>query len=221
MLYTPNFKRMNDLASIRQEYSKATLEPSTVSSDPVRQFDIWFQEALTAKVPEPNAMNLATAIGGRPTSRIVLLKGIEQGKFVFYTNYQSRKGKDLEENPACCLTFFWPELERQVRVEGVASRVDATRSDEYFQSRPRGSQIGAWASPQSSLIQNRQLLEEREKQIEEKYKGQDKLPRPHQWGGYEVDPLMIEFWQGRPNRLHDRIVYSKVDGVWRIDRLAP
>lgn len=221
MLNTPNFKRMNDLASIRQEYSKATLDTASVFPEPVQQFNKWFQEVVTSKVPEPNAMNLATAIGGRPTSRIVLLKGVEHGKFVFYTNYQSRKGKDLDENPACCLTFFWPELERQVRIEGVATRVDSSRSDEYFQSRPRGSQVGAWASPQSSMIQDRQLLEDREKKIEEKYKGLDKLPRPHQWGGYEVDPLMIEFWQGRPNRLHDRILYTKVDGVWKINRLAP
>ncbi|MFZ2907204.1 MAG: pyridoxamine 5'-phosphate oxidase [Cyclobacteriaceae bacterium] len=212
---------MNDLASIRQEYSKATLDTASVFPEPVQQFNKWFQEVVTSKVPEPNAMNLATAIGGRPTSRIVLLKGVEHGKFVFYTNYQSRKGKDLDENPACCLTFFWPELERQVRIEGVATRVDSSRSDEYFQSRPRGSQVGAWASPQSSMIQDRQLLEDREKKIEEKYKGLDKLPRPHQWGGYEVDPLMIEFWQGRPNRLHDRILYTKVDGVWKINRLAP
>ena len=212
---------MNDLASIRKEYHKTTLDASTISNDPLKQFDAWFQDAVTAKVPEPNAMNLATAIGGRPTSRIVLLKGVENGKFVFYTNYQSRKGKELEENPACCLTFFWPELERQIRIEGVANRVDTKRSEQYFQSRPRGSQIGAWASPQSSVIQDRSLLEERAKQMEEKFKGQDKLPRPHQWGGFEIDPLVIEFWQGRTNRLHDRILFSKVDGAWTINRLAP
>jgi pyridoxamine 5'-phosphate oxidase len=212
---------MNDLASIRKEYSKTTLDVSTISKDPVKQFDTWFQEAVTAKVPEANAMNLATVSSGRPASRIVLLKGIEHGKFVFYTNYQSRKGKELDENPACCLTFFWPELERQVRIEGTAARIDAKRSEEYFQSRPRGSQIGAWASPQSSVIQERSLLEERAKQIEDKFKGQEKLPKPHQWGGYEVDPLLIEFWQGRPSRLHDRILYSKVDDVWKVNRLAP
>ncbi len=212
---------MNDISSIRNEYSKASLDAATITKNPIQQFEIWFKEAVASNVPEPNAMNLATVNGGRPASRIVLLKGVEHGMFVFYTNYQSRKGKELEENPACSLTFFWPELERQIRIEGVASRVDARRSDEYFQSRPRGSQVGAWASPQSSIINERSLLEERAKQIEEKFKGLDKLPRPNQWGGYEIDPLLIEFWQGRPNRLHDRIVFTKVDEVWKINRLAP
>ncbi len=212
---------MNDIATIRKEYSKASLDIATISKDPILQFDIWFKEAVTSSVPEPNAMNLATVNGGRPASRIVLLKGVEHGKFVFYTNYQSKKGKELEENPACSLTFFWPELERQIRIEGVASRVDTKRSDEYFQSRPRGSQVGAWASPQSSVINERSLLEDRAKLIEEKFKGKEILPRPHQWGGYEIDPFLIEFWQGRPNRLHDRILYSKVEEVWKINRLAP
>jgi pyridoxamine 5'-phosphate oxidase len=212
---------MNDIATIRKEYTKASLDPASISKDPLQQFDTWFKEAVTSNIPEPNAMNLATVNGGRPASRIVLLKGVEKGKFVFYTNYQSKKGKELDENPACSLTFFWPELERQIRIEGVASRVDVKRSDEYFQSRPRGSQVGAWASPQSSVINDRSILEDRAKQIEEKFKGIEKLPRPHQWGGYEIDPLLIEFWQGRPNRLHDRILFSKVDEVWRINRLAP
>jgi len=212
---------MNDIATIRKEYSKARLDEATISKNPIQQFDLWFNEAVTAQIPEPTAMNLATVNGGRPASRTVLLKGVENGMFVFYTNYQSRKGKELDENPACSLTFFWPELERQVRIEGVASRVDAKRSDEYFQSRPRGSQIGAWASPQSSVINDRSLLEERAKQLEEKFKGQDKLPRPHQWGGFEIDPVMIEFWQGRPNRLHDRILFTKDEGGWKMNRLAP
>jgi pyridoxamine 5'-phosphate oxidase len=140
---------------------------------------------------------------------------------VFYTNYQSQKGKELDGNPACALTFFWPHLERQVRIEGIVSRIDERRSTEYFQSRPRSSQIGAWASPQSSVIQNRALLDERTSQLEAKFLGVDKLPKPNQWGGYEVDPFMIEFWQGRPSRLHDRILYSKTDDVWKINRLAP
>jgi pyridoxamine 5'-phosphate oxidase len=212
---------MNDIANIRKEYSKANLDVTTILKDPIQQFNLWFNEAVTAKVPEPNAMNIATVNGGRPVSRIVLLKGVENGMFVFFTNYQSQKGKELEQNPACSLTFFWPELERQVRVEGIASRIDARRSDEYFQSRPRGSQIGAWASPQSTVINERSILEERVKQLEEKFKGQDKLPRPQQWGGYEINPLLIEFWQGRPSRLHDRIVFTKVDDVWAINRLAP
>jgi pyridoxamine 5'-phosphate oxidase len=212
---------MNDIANIRKEYSKANLDVTTILKDPIQQFNLWFNEAVTAKVPEPNAMNLATINGGRPISRIVLLKGVENGMFVFFTNYQSQKGKELEQNPACSLTFFWPELERQVRVEGIASRIDARRSDEYFQSRPRGSQIGAWASPQSTVINERSILEERVKQLEDKFKGQDKLPRPQQWGGYEINPLLIEFWQGRPSRLHDRIVFTKVDDVWKVNRLAP
>ncbi len=213
---------MNDLASLRNEYSKAALDAKSVSQDPISQFTKWFEEAITAKIPEPNAMNLATVNeNGRPASRIVLLKGIENYKFVFYTNYQSRKGKELDQNPACSLTFFWPELERQVRIEGVASRIDEKRSEKYFQSRPRGSQVGAWASPQSSVISDRSLLEERAKQIEAKYKGQELLPKPNQWGGYEIDPLMIEFWQGRPSRLHDRILYTKDESEWKINRLAP
>ena len=212
---------MNDISAIRKEYSKASLDESSVSKDPLHQFDKWFTEAINASVPEPTAMHLATVNGGRPASRIVLLKGVENGMFVFYTNYQSRKGKELDENPACSLTFFWPELERQVRIEGVASRIDAKRSDEYFQSRPRGSQIGAWASPQSSVINDRSILEQRAKQIEEKFKSAEKLPRPHQWGGYEIDPILIEFWQGRPSRLHDRILFTRDDNGWKINRLAP
>ncbi len=213
---------MNDLASIRKEYSKAALEAKSVAKEPISQFTNWFEEAIAAKVPEPNAMNLATVNeNGRPASRIVLLKGVENKMFVFYTNYQSRKGKELDENPACSLTFFWPELERQVRIEGVASRIDEKRSEHYFQSRPRGSQVGAWASPQSSMISDRSLLEERVKQIEAKYKGEEFLPKPNQWGGYEVDPIMIEFWQGRPSRLHDRILYTKDENGWKINRLAP
>jgi pyridoxamine 5'-phosphate oxidase len=212
---------MNDIATIRKDYSKATLDTSNVTKDPIQQFNTWFNEAVTSKVPEPNAMNLATVNGGRPTSRIVLLKGVENGKFVFYSNYQSQKGKELEQNPACALTFFWPELERQVRIEGVAARIDSKRSEEYFQSRPRGSQVGAWASPQSSIINDRALLDERAKQIEEKFKGVDKLPKPQQWGGYEVEPVLIEFWQGRPSRLHDRILFTMVDEKWTINRLAP
>lgn len=213
---------MNDIASLRKEYTKAVLDVNSVLQDPISQFTKWFDEAIAAKVPEPNAMNLATVNeNGRPSSRVVLLKGIEDYMFVFYTNYQSRKGKELDNNPACSLTFFWPELERQVRIEGVALRVDEKRSEKYFQSRPRGSQVGAWASPQSTLISDRSLLEERAKQIEEKFKGQEILPKPNQWGGFEIDPLMIEFWQGRPSRLHDRILYTKDDGVWKINRLAP
>ncbi|SKC82074.1 pyridoxamine 5'-phosphate oxidase [Ohtaekwangia koreensis] len=213
---------MLTISDLRKEYSKASLDITSVQSDPVKQFEKWFNEAVQAQVPEPNAMNLATInASGAPSSRIVLLKGIENSKLVFYTNYQSSKGKDLEKTPACALTFFWPELERQVRIEGIADRVDPERSEKYFQSRPRGSQIGAWSSPQSAVIKDRALLEDRVKQIEKKFEGNEILPKPHQWGGYEVDPILIEFWQGRPSRLHDRIQFTKVDGSWKIYRLAP
>ncbi|HEX6889905.1 MAG TPA: pyridoxamine 5'-phosphate oxidase [Chryseolinea sp.] len=213
---------MHNLAEIRKEYSKATLDITNVSNDPITQFNKWFDEAIKAKVLEPNAMSLATVSSdNRPSCRIVLLKGIEENKFLFYTNYQSHKGKELENNPVCALTFFWPELERQVRIEGIAGRVSENKSIEYFQSRPLDSQVSAWASPQSSIIQNRTILEDRVKQIEKKFDGNKVLPKPHQWGGYEVDPLLIEFWQGRESRLHDRLEYVKVDGSWQTHRLAP
>jgi pyridoxamine 5'-phosphate oxidase len=213
---------MHTLSKLRMEYSKASLDVTTISSNPIEQFEKWFHEALEAKVLEPNAMNLSTINEhNRPSSRIVLLKSIEQDKFLFFTNYQSTKGKELNTNPACALTFFWPELERQIRIEGTADRVDDVRSEKYFQSRPRGSQIGAWTSPQSSIIESRQILEERALQIEKKFEGLDILPKPNQWGGFQVDPFVIEFWQGRPNRLHDRLQFSKVDGKWKVYRLAP
>ncbi|HEY5917015.1 MAG TPA: pyridoxamine 5'-phosphate oxidase [Chryseolinea sp.] len=213
---------MHNLAEIRREYSKATLDINNVSSDPIHQFTKWFDEALEAKVLEPNAMSLATVSSdNRPSCRIVLLKGIEENKFLFYTNYQSHKGKELENNPVCALTFFWPELERQVRIEGVASRVSENKSIEYFRSRPIGSQVSAWASPQSAIIENRIILEDRARQIEKRFEGNQVLPKPQQWGGYEVDPLLIEFWQGRESRLHDRLEYVRVDGSWKIHRLAP
>jgi pyridoxamine 5'-phosphate oxidase len=210
------------MKDLRTEYRKSTLDSQSVDRDPIAQFDRWFTEAVKATVPEPNAMNLATiSEDGRPSSRIVLLKGIAGGKFMFYTNYQSQKGKELEKNPACALNFFWPDLERQIRIEGVAQRLDAATSENYFQSRPRASQVSAWASPQSSLIRDRSILEERVKEIEKRFEGKDVLPKPHQWGGYGVEPLEIEFWQGRLNRLHDRIVYTRIEGEWRINRLAP
>jgi len=210
------------MKDLRTEYRKSTLDSQSVDRDPIAQFDRWFTEAVKATVPEPNAMNLATiSEDGRPSSRIVLLKGIAGGKFMFYTNYQSQKGKELEKNPACALNFFWPDLERQIRIEGVAQRLDATTSENYFQSRPRASQVSAWASPQSSLIRDRTILEERVKEIEKRFEGKDVLPKPHQWGGYGVEPFEIEFWQGRLNRLHDRIVYTRIEGEWRINRLAP
>jgi pyridoxamine 5'-phosphate oxidase len=211
-----------NIAEIRKEYVKATLDVSTVNSDPITQFEIWFNEALEAEITEPNAMNLSTVNEqGKPSSRIVLLKGIENRKFLFYTNYQSKKGKELDANPVCALTFFWPDLERQVRIEGIAERADVKTSEMYFQTRPRNSQIGAWASPQSSIIQDRSLLEERALQMKKKFEGMTIVPKPHQWGGYQIEPFMIEFWQGRASRLHDRLEFTKIDNVWKLHRLAP
>jgi len=213
---------MQKLEEIRKEYSKADLDVKDVMKDPIEQFEKWFLEATNSGVPEANAMNLSTVNSeGKPTSRIVLLKGIEDRKFIFYTNYQSQKGRELESNSACALTFFWPELERQVRIEGNALRVEEKKSIEYFQSRPRGSQVGAWSSPQSTVIESREILDERKKKVEEKFNGLSVLPKPHQWGGFEIDPTMFEFWQGRPSRLHDRIQFIKVDNVWKVQRLAP
>ena len=213
---------MSNIASIRNEYTKAALDVNSVNANPIEQFHQWLNEAISAKIPEPTVMHLSTVNeSGRPSGRIVLLKGVENSKFIFFTNYQSHKGKEIESNPACALTFFWQELERQVRIEGIASRIDKNRSDEYFQSRPRESQIGAWASPQSSVIANRRILEERVKEIEKRFAGQAILPKPKQWGGYRVEPHSIEFWQGRVSRLHDRILYVKNDQGWTISRLAP
>ena len=213
---------MQKIADIRKDYTRASLDIDSVLTDPMDQFKKWFQEALESEVNEPNAMTLSTVKSdGRPSARIMLLKGVENSRFQFFTNYQSDKGQALENNPACALTFFWPELERQVRVEGIVTRIDERRSEEYFQSRPRASQVGAWSSPQSSAIADRKILEERVRLIEERFKGQDVLPKPKQWGGFNVEPLLIEFWQGRASRLHDRIRFTKVDNAWKINRLAP
>jgi pyridoxamine 5'-phosphate oxidase len=213
---------MDGLDKIRKEYLKTSLEVDDVDKSPILQFEKWFKYTLETKVHEPNAMTLSTiSEGGRPSARIVLLKGVEENQFLFYTNYQSQKGKELEMNPACALTFFWPELERQVRIEGIAKRVEESVSEKYFQSRPRGSQVSAWASPQSSLVKDRKILETRAKEIEKRYDGMASLPKPRQWGGFAIEPFEIEFWQGRPNRLHDRIVYYRNGVSWSIHRLAP
>ena len=210
------------MKDLRKEYNRASIDKDTLNPDPIVQFGQWFAEVVQAQLPEPNAMNLATiSEDGRPSSRIVLLKEVDRGRFLFYTNYQSQKGKELEKNPACALNFFWPEIERQVRIEGIAERVDAATSEKYFQSRPRASQVSAWASPQSSLLRDRTILEDRVKEIEKRFEGKEVLPKPHQWGGFAVTPFEIEFWQGRPNRLHDRIVYMMIDKKWKINRLAP
>lgn len=213
---------MNELHALRTEYAKASLDIDSVNTDPFLQFEKWLTEAINAGVKEANAMCLASiGADGRPSQRIVLLKGVENRKFLFYTNYQSKKGTQLDANPVCALTFFWPDLERQIRIEGIVSRVSVEKSTEYFQSRPRGSQLGAWVSPQSLAIKDRQILENRLAEMEKKFNGVEKLPKPQQWGGYAVEPVLFEFWQGRPSRLHDRIEFVMVDSDWRINRLAP
>jgi len=209
-------------ARLRKEYTRAGLTEADAASDPIEQFRSWFDEALAAGLHEPNAMTLATATPeGRPSARVVLLKGFDERGFVFYTNYEGRKGGELEANPYCSLVFYWGELERQVRVEGRASRVSEEDSDEYFGSRPRGSQLGAWASEQSRPVEGRGALEERLRGLEAEYEERE-VPRPSFWGGYRVEPEVIEFWQGRENRLHDRLVYRRSDnGEWGRERLQP
>lgn len=213
---------MDALGKLRSEYAASGLEAKDMDPNPLMQFQTWLDAAVKAGIKEPNAMCLSTVTAdGRPSARIVLLKGIEEGHFTFYTNYQSHKGTELLANPACALTFYWPALERQVRIEGVASRTSEERSDAYFHSRPRGSQLGAWASPQSTLLKERDILDARMKDIELRFKDMKVIPRPRQWGGYDVEPVIIEFWQGRANRLHDRLRYLLVEGAWNIYRLAP
>lgn len=213
---------MSTIADIRKEYKLQTLSEKDILQDPLAQFDKWWQEAINAGIEEPNAMTLATsAADGMPDARIVLLKGFNEKGFAFYTNYNSVKGQQLLENPRATLVFFWKELERQVRISGLVSLAPGKMSDDYFASRPEGSRIGAWASPQSETIDNREWLEENEKRIAEVWAGKT-IPRPAHWGGYLVKPVRIEFWQGRPSRLHDRFQYSlQNSGAWKIERLAP
>ena len=210
------------VADLRREYTRAGLHESDLDPDPVEQFRRWFEEALAADLHEPNAVTLATATpDGKPSARTLLLKGFDERGFVFYTNYEGRKGRELEENPRCALLLYWGELERQVRVEGRAERVPAEESDAYFASRPRGSRLGAWASTQSREVGGRGVLEDRLRGLEAEYEGRE-VPRPPFWGGYRVEPKEFEFWQGRENRLHDRLVYRRAgDGGWRISRLQP
>lgn len=217
---------LNDqqLADLRQTYAQRTLGEGDVRPDAVRQFRAWLDEALAARLDEPTALTLSTvdAATGQPSARVVLLKGLpDDAGLLFYTNYDSRKGHELAGQPLAAASFFWPGLERQVRVEGRVEKAPAALSTEYFQSRPRGSQLGAWASPQSQPIGSREELEAREKTVEAQFAGQDPLPRPPHWGGYILRPHRVEFWQGRPSRLHDRLVYELVDGAWKISRLAP
>jgi pyridoxamine 5'-phosphate oxidase len=209
-----------DLAQLRNDYALKTLDEGHVDRDPMKQFGVWMVEAIHAQVPEPTAMTLATADAkGRPSARIVLLKGMDPRGFVFYTNYDSRKGRDLAANPQAALTFMWKELERQVRIEGKVEKVTAEESQAYYATRPLGSRIGAWASPQSEVIENRAWLEKRWEALSKEYGENPSLP-PH-WGGYRVMPEYLEFWQGRRSRLHDRIVYARDASGWKLSRLAP
>jgi len=208
-------------ADLRRDYSLAGLLEKDLAKDPFRQFEKWFQEAEAAKIPDANAMICSLASkSGRPSARTVLLKGLDGRGFVFYTNYESRKGRELAENSFATLLFPWFSLERQVIIEGSVSKVTREESDAYFHSRPRLSQLAAWASPQSAIISNRSLLEDSMKQLENKYAGQD-VPLPPQWGGYRVTPETVEFWQGRRSRLHDRLRYRREKTEWVVERLAP
>jgi pyridoxamine 5'-phosphate oxidase len=209
-----------DLAAIRNDYSLKTLDESHVDPDPLKQFGVWMVEAIHAQVPEPTAMHLCTVDPkGRPSGRIMLLKGVDARGFVFYSNYESRKGREMAGNAAVALTFLWKELERQVRIEGDVERVTAAESDEYFVTRPLGSRVGAWASPQSKVIAGRDWLEKRWSELAAQHG--ESPPRPPHWGGYRVLPRYLELWQGRQSRLHDRIAYTRADGAWKIERLAP
>lgn len=211
------------LLHLRQDYESDSLKISDMDAEPSSQFHHWFQNALKADIKEPNAMTLATATpDGNPSARVVLLKDYGPAGFTFFTNYGSRKSAEMDLNPHVALTFLWLGLHRQVRIEGLAERLPATASEAYFQSRPRGSQVGAWASPQSSVLKDREWLLDRVEAVKKQYEGQEKLPLPDFWGGYLVKPTLFEFWQGQTSRLHDRFQYTlNAEGNWLIHRLAP
>ncbi|MBK9399364.1 MAG: pyridoxamine 5'-phosphate oxidase [Bacteroidetes bacterium] len=214
-------KHLNEyLQGSRIQYDKGILSENHLLENPLDQFEAWMKEAIAAGVFEPNAVDLSTVNDGRPSSRIVLLKGVDKRGFVFYTNYDSRKGKEMAESPFVSLNFFWTLQARQVRIEGRIEKVSPEESDAYFASRPRDSQIGAWASAQSTVIKSREIIESNIAQLEKQYEGKD-IPRPAHWGGYIVLPDRIEFWQGRPNRLHDRFLYEDSPTGWMVFRLAP
>lgn len=217
------FRAMSSsIADIRNEYSQKTFGEKEAAANAIDQFGVWWQEAINSEIYEVNAMTLATASAeGVPSARIVLLKDYDKNGFVFYSNYESFKGRQLLENPRACLVFFWKELERQVRITGLVEKVTPAESDDYFNSRPEGSRIGAWASPQSQVIPGREMLEEKVKSLSAEFNSRP-IPRPPHWGGFRVKPAIIEFWQGRANRLHDRLQYSLTEnGEWKIERLAP
>lgn len=213
-----------DIAALRREYAHASLSETDIDPDPVRQFERWLGDAIAAQISEPNAMTLATSTrDGVPSARIVLLKEVDARGFVFFTDYRSRKGAELAENPLAALVFGWKEIERQVRISGSVSPVTTAESEAYYRSRPRGARLGAWASHQSTVLPNREELEHRLLEVSSRYTGDD-IPLPPHWGGYRVSPVEIEFWQGRANRLHDRLRYRREeDGAtrWVVERLSP
>jgi len=212
-------KKIQDL---REHYSLQTLHKSDLTENPMDQFNLWFSDARAANILEPNAMTLSTTIQGRAKSRIVLLKELDPEGFIFYTNYTSSKAQEIAENNNVALNFLWKELQRQVRIEGTSSKISEERSTIYAQGRPRGSQIGAWVSDQSKIIEDRKSLEKRQAELTEKFREEELIPKPPHWGGYLVKPDLIEFWQGRPSRLHDRLRYQKKeDNSWKIERLSP
>ena len=212
-----------DYTGLRREYQTSGLRRTEMHADPIEQFATWFSTAVNSGLPDANAMTLATATkSGKPSARVVLLKGFDQRGFVFFTNYDSDKGRDLAANPQAALAFYWMPLERQVRISGSVEKTSRAESDEYFHSRPRGSQLGAWVSRQSEVIDARRILDARLAEMTERFAGQEVVALPPHWGGYRVAPEIIEFWQGRANRLHDRFRYTRQkDGSWTLDRLAP